>query len=165
MSGFCPMDPLATVINEQIVKKHTLPATYPEVLSKLAVVQDALLRCEQTAIRTEHILHGGMYARTIRLEPGTIISGALIKVPTTLIVQGHCEVLVNDGWATLIGYHVFPASAGRKQIFVARSKTMITMLFATQAQTVEEAEREFTDEAELLMSRKSENDVVTITGE
>ena len=56
------------------------------------------------------------------------------------------------------------ARAGRKQIFVTRKPTVITMIFRTDAQTVEQAEAEFTDEAELLMSRQSDSDLVLITG-
>lgn len=142
-----------------------LPPTSPEALSRLAAVQEVLLRGEQIAIRTEHVLHGGMYARTVRLPAGTVITGALIKVPTMLIVEGDCKVLVNDEWGELSGYNVFPASAGRKQVFVALSETRITMLFPTRAQTVDQAEKEFTDEWELLVSRHATEDTVIITGE
>jgi hypothetical protein len=38
------------------------------------------------------------------------------------------------------------------------------MIFRTDAKTVEQAEAEFTDEAEALMSRRNDNDTVTITG-
>lgn len=142
----------------------TLPPTCPQLLDRIAVVQDVLLSAEQIAIRTEHVLHGGMYARTIRLEPGVIVSGTLVKVPTLLIVDGPCSVLVNDGWADVDGYHVLPGSAGRKQICVTRGPVVFTMIFATKARTVAEAEAEFTDEAELLMSRHADGDLVTITG-
>jgi len=39
------------------------------------------------------------------------------------------------------------------------------MSFRTDAKTVEQAENEMTDEAELLMSRQSDGDTVTITEE
>jgi hypothetical protein len=64
------------------------------------------------------------------------------------------------------GYAVLPASAGRKQAFVAQADTRLTMVFPTSAKTVEQAEREFTDEIYLLGSRHgaAANHVV-ITGE
>ena len=40
----------------------------------------------------------------------------------------------------LCGYHVIPASAGRKQVFVAHADTDLTMLFPSHAATVEDAE-------------------------
>jgi hypothetical protein len=134
---------------------------------------EALSRVEefirtQTApaeIRTEHVLHGGMYTRTVRLLPGTLISGCLYKVPTMLIVNGEARVYVADGWTELSGYNVIAASAGRKQLFFAISEVEITMLFPTSARTVEEAENEMTDEADLLVSRQDGDDLITITGE
>lgn len=131
---------------------------------KLATMQEALLSVPQIEVKTEHIIHGGMYVRTIRIVPEVVLMGALVKVPTMLIVNGKTKVFTGDGWIELEGYHVIPANAGRKQIFVAQEETCITMIFPTDAKTVEEAEAEFTDEAEALMSRKSDNDTVVITG-
>lgn len=143
----------------------SLPACTPEMLAKIGDAQSILLAAEQIEVVTEHVLHGGMYARTIRLAPGVIITGALIKVPTVLIVNGFADVLVGDEWAQVIGYAVVPASAGRKQIFVTRSEVEMTMIFHTDAQTVAEAEDEFTDDSDQLMSRRSTRDVFVVTGE
>jgi hypothetical protein len=60
----------------------------------------------------------------------------------------------DDGAVPLEGYNVFSAAAGRKMAFVALSNTSMTMLFATQAKTVAEAEAEFTDEVDMLMTRR-----------
>lgn len=134
------------------------------LLEKLTSVQDELLKCPQIEIQTEHIIHGGMYTRTIRLAAGIVLMGALVKVPTVLIVSGKTKVFTGEGWIELDGYHIIPARAGRKQIFVTQEPTSITMTFRTDAKTVEQAEAEFTDEAEALMSRQNDNDTVTITG-
>lgn len=152
-------------MSELVHVGNVLPATSPDTLKKLAAVEDLLLANTQLAIRTEHILHGGMYARSIVLEPEQVITGALIRIPTILVVNGHCSMLVDDGWHMMNGYHVLPASAGRKQAFVAWSRTSLTMLFPTDARTVEEAEAQFTDEADRLLSRQSSEDTIIITGE
>jgi hypothetical protein len=128
-------------------------------------VQAAIEKLPQIDIRTDHIIHAGIYTRTIRLNRGDVIVGALIKVPTTLIVCGSTRMFTGAGWAELEGYNVLAARAGRKQVFVARTEVWITMSFRTDAKTVEQAEAEFTDEAESLMSRKSEFDTVTVTGD
>ena len=143
----------------------SIPATSAEALEKIDDVQSKLLAAEQIDLATEHILHGGMYSRTIRLQPGVIITGALIKIPTMLIFKGHADVLLGDEWVEMNGSCVICGSAGRKQVFVTRSETELTMIFPTKAKTVEEAEAEFTDEAGRLMSRRSTRDVVVITGE
>ena len=127
--------------------------------------EECISSCPQIELQTEHVIHGGMYARTIRLNANEVISGAHYIVPSLVIIEGDCLVSSGDGWIELSGFHVIPASTGRKQLFVARQETAITMLFRTDAKTVEDAEREFTDEHERLMSRNSQNDIVTITGE
>lgn len=142
-----------------------LPPTSEDVLAGVNRIQDAILQVPQVEIATEHVIHGGMYVRTIRLDAGVVLVGALIKVPTVLIISGSTRVFTGVGWIELEGYHVIPAGAGRKQIFVTRTETVITMAFRTDAKTVEQAEEEFTGEAEKLMSRHSDKDTVTITGD
>ena len=120
---------------------------------------------EQIPVYTEHLIHAGMYSRTITLPPDARLVGAFIKIPTLVIVVGCARVLVGKEWATIEGYAVLPASAGRKQIFESRGPLIITMMFPTQARTVDEAEHEFTDEFEILLSRKQDLNKVEITGE
>lgn len=141
-----------------------LPMMNDALLEKLTRIQNEILEKPQVEVNTEHVLHGGMYIRTIRLAPEVVLVGALVKVSTVLIVSGKTAVFTGEGWIELDGFHVIPARAGRKQIFVTREDTAITMIFRTDAKTVEQAEEEFTSEAEALMSRKNENDTVVITG-
>lgn len=149
-----------------IMREAALPPASPETLEKLASINDEILRHEQVPIATEHILHGGMYARTIRLQAGIVMMGSLIKRATVLIVNGPTSVLVGDDQAELEGYNVIPGCAGRKQLFVTRGPVEMTMIFPTQAKTVEEAEDEVFAEADGLMSRKDgSSDTITITGE
>ena len=92
--------------------------------------------------------------------------GQAFKVPTVLILSGEVTVLANDRAIEIQGYQVIPASSDRKQAFVAHTNTELTMIFATAATTVEEAEAEFTSEPELLASRQSSAlNVTIITGE
>ena len=131
-------------------------------------VQHTLLGTPQIEVHTEHIIHGGIYTRTIRMKPGTYVMGALYKVPTKVVLAGNLWAYVGQ-WKQFTGYHVIAASRGRKQIFATPPENLedavITMSFRTDARTVKEAENEMTDEAELLMSRKSGTDSVLITEE
>ena len=137
---------------------RALPPTTPEIIEKIALVEARIKPHESTLkVTMEHSLHAGMYARTCRLAPWMVITSVLIKIPTLLIVNGDCVVLAGDKWHEIMGYNVIPASAGRKQIYVTREETEITMVFPSNAKTVEEAEREFTDEYEnLLTTRQKE---------
>jgi hypothetical protein len=124
----------------------------------------ANLKREQTPIVTYHLIHGGMYARTITIPAGVLLTGALIKKATTLVINGDVTVANGDDQARLTGYHVLPASKHRKQAWLAHADTQVTMLFPTAAQDILTVEDEFTDEAELLFSRHGAN-VINITGE
>jgi hypothetical protein len=144
----------------------SLSASSATLLAKVTEFEQwSLANVPQVDVPTEHLLHGGMYARTLRIPAGTVVTGSFIKIPTILIFHGHAEMLTGAGWATVDGYGVLAGSAFRKQICVARTAVEVTMVFPTNAKTVEEAEREFTDEYEKLMSRKSAKDEITMTGE
>lgn len=117
-------------------------------------------------LETLNVLHGGMYARTLKIPAGTVVTGALIKVATILIIQGSVALWIDDKAVELHGYNVFAASAMRKQAIVALTEVNATMIFPSKAVTIAQAEDEFTDEAENLLTRKNNTNVKTIiTGE
>lgn len=130
-------------------------------------LEKRILACPQVQIKTVHVLHGGMYARTIVMPADIYLTGALVKIATLLTISGDVEVLIGDAISTRItGTVVLPASAGRKQAFRTYAETTITMTFPTAATTVEEAERGFTDQHDMLMSRRDpELNTIIITGE
>jgi len=142
-----------------------LPSTPPQVLEAIYALEAiSLERCEQVEIPTDQLLHAGMYVRTIEMAPGVVLTGALMKLATVLIVCGHAKMLAGAEWVELRGYNVIPASAGRKQVFESISRTWITMVFPSRAASAEEAEAEFTDDCERLSSRHSERNTVRMTG-
>ncbi len=137
-----------------------------KTLELLSGLHEWTKQFEQAPIATEHVLHGGMYARTIRLEPETLMNGSFIKLATLLIIHGHCLMVAGDEVAEIDGFNVIPGYAGRKSSFVTRGKVEMTMIFPTQAKTVEDAEEEVFGEADELMSRKDGNgNIVNVTGE
>jgi hypothetical protein len=145
-----------------------LPAAPAEAIAHIAAIEEKMRGLEQIHPQMEHVLHAGMYARTCRLAAGVAIVSVLIKIPTVLIVHGGAYVLAGDRWFQIVGYRCMPAAAGRKQVYVTFEPTEITMVFPSRARTVEEAEREFTDEAEALLSRREDQqdngDIVIVTG-
>lgn len=154
-------------MSDLIASTPRIPAMTAFAIDKVRQLEELAMDRPQTPLMTAHVLHGGMYARTISLPAGTMITGALVKVATMLIVEGDAIVYVGDAEPIrLQGYNVLPASAGRKQAFVAIEATNITMLLPTAAKTIEEAECQFTDEAHLLVSRRDVgSNHILITGE
>lgn len=143
-----------------------LPAMSKDALNKVRHLEELSMERPQITLRTHHTIHSGMYTRSIHMPAGALITGALIKIPTTLVINGHVKIYTGGEPLELTGYNVLTASAGRKQVFVAVSDVSLTMMFATNAKSVEEAEREFTDELAPLVSHRSpELNTIIITGE
>lgn len=143
-----------------------LPAMSRDDLDKVRALERVALEQPQVRIRTQHMFHAGMYARTITIPAGILLTGALIKRSTLLIAHGNAAVYIGDRVIAIDGYRVMPGAPGRKQVFLAIKDTDLTMIFPTDAKTVEEAEAEFTDETGMLFSRRDpELDTVIFTGE
>lgn len=148
-----------------IAAGQLLPAMRAEDVERVRQLESDLLSAPQPSLTTRHVLHGGMYSRTIHLPAGAVITGALVKVATTLIINGRVSVFIGSEVIELAGYNVIPASAGRKQAFLAHAEADLTMIFPTKSRTIQEAEDEFTDEAHLLLSRQQPEHDVFVIGE
>lgn len=147
-----------------LVPVTSIQSMTPAAIDMVRRLEDVTRALPQREIVTKHVFHAGMYARTITIPPRTVLTGALIKRSTLLVLCGDVKMFAHDGPRRLTGYHVLTCSAGRKQAFFSYSETSMTMSFATSAKTVAEAEKEFTDEYQLLMSNNCEN-IVEETGQ
>ena len=136
-----------------------VPAMNPRQIEAVENLKNALSKVPQVEVETSHVFHAGMYCRTVHMKKFVIFTGALIKIPTVVIISGDVSMYMGTGLVRLSGYNVLKGDAGRKQAFFCHEDTSITMLFATNATTAEEAEAEFTDEGDKLVSRRSANEV------
>lgn len=142
---------------DDVALRLTIPAMTDAAIEMVRRIENVAETLPQVPILTDHRLHAGMYARTIYVPAGVMVTGALIKVPTILILHGNAIVYVGDDVPMhCVGYNVLTAAAGRKQAFVAETDICLTMIFPTKATTIEEAEEEFTDEAHRLLTRRKE---------
>ena len=132
-----------------------LAAPSPTLLTKLDQAHNFISQFPQVPCPTEHLLHGGMYARTIRRGPGVVAVGSVILRATILIVHGPCTLIDGDGSRLdLVGYNVLRGLPGRKSLSLTHGDVEMTMIFPTLAATVEEAENEIFAEADQLISRR-----------
>lgn len=131
-----------------------IPAMSLENIEKVSSLENEALKLEQIDIETSHTFHAGMYARTVKIPAGTTITGALIKIPTILIISGNAVMFVDGEAKKVIGYHVYSASENRKQVFVAIEDSFLTMIFTTKSTSIESAEQEFTDEFNMLLTNR-----------
>jgi hypothetical protein len=147
-------------MSDYLAVASAIPPSSEETIQKVRLLEDRVRESPQVEFVTEHVFHAGMYARTVRIGPNVVFTSALIKCATLMIVHGELLVLAGDELIRIHGYNVLPAEAGRKQFYITGSQVELTMVFPSMARTVEEAEAEFTDEADMLLSRQQENDIV-----
>ena len=60
-----------------------------EQIAQVQALEAALLDLPQVEVQTQHVFHAGLYGRTITMPPGAVLTGALIKRSTLLIVAGQ----------------------------------------------------------------------------
>ena len=140
-------------MNNLATRATTLPAMSDAAIVKVRELETALLAMPQVDPATTHNLHAGMYARTITIPAGCVLTGAHIIIPTMLILSGDATVFDGVEPVRMNGYHVIQGYSGRKQAIHAHADTHLTMIFPTASQSVEACENEFTDEPEMLVSR------------
>lgn len=138
-------------MNAIVAARPALPAMSPADIAQVREWTDRARQLPQLWFTTDHLVHGGIYYRTVNLPAGSLVTGVLVKGATGLILDG--EGVVHIGSAPPLhvkGRTVLPAAAGRKQAFAAVTDLSMTMCMATDAKTVAEAEAAFTDELEYL---------------
>lgn len=77
----------------------------------------AIEHCDEVDIPIEQFIHEGVYYRTCKVPKDVAIIGALIKIPTTVIVSSDCYVTLGNTVGRLEGYSVIKAEAGHRQAF------------------------------------------------
>lgn len=134
-------------------------ATPPTLLSampspeKVREMEAMLVQLPQVDLQTSHVIHGGLYARTILIPAGTVLTGAQTARDNVCIVCGDIEVTTDEGVQRLTGFHVLPAKAGAKRAGVTHADTWWTTVFRTDATTVAECEDDVAAETEGLQTR------------
>jgi len=138
------------------------PATIEDVVPSLMASPESVRELEtymlsmpQVDLETSHLVHGRMYARTILIPAGTLLTGAETKCDNICVVVGDITVTTDDGTVRLTGHHVIPARAGFKRAGIAHADTWWTTLIQTDEADVSAIERQMTDEVELLQTNRS----------
>lgn len=150
-----------------IIPANTIAASLDAASRKINQLAHAIrVALPACAFVTEHFVHGGIYTRTIRLPAGAVCAAVRYVVPTTLIIEGSCDVWSNGELTHVEGYSVIKGSAGRKIAFTTHSEVKMSMMFATTETDIEKIQIEFTDEHDLLVPlSKTDEHVVFVTGE
>jgi hypothetical protein len=95
-----------------------------------------------------------LYGRQITIPVDTVLTGAPHKGEHLVTVCGDIAVSTDDGVQRFTGQGTFKASAGCKRIGVTFADTTWTTFHVVTAETIEDIERELTDEFEMLQTRR-----------
>lgn len=126
----------------------------PSDKDKVLAFEQMLLQEQQVHFPAEHLIHGGMYARTVLIPAGIAATGAELNVDTISILFGDITVSTDDGVQRLTGWHVLPASSGTKRVGVVHADTYWTTVMVNPASTVPEAEALMTDDHQRLLTNR-----------
>lgn len=121
--------------------------------AKVEELEAHVLQLPQVDLHTTHELSGGVYARTIVIPAGTVLTGAAHKKDHLNIMQGDITVSTDDGMKRMSGQHVIPTKAGMKRVGYAHSETIWTTICHTNLMDIESIEEELVEEPERLQTR------------
>lgn len=116
-------------------------------------LENLILQVPQVDLQTEHALSGKVYARTIHIPAGTVLTGATHKLDHVNVVCGDITVTTDDGPVRLTGYHVIQSKAGTKRAGFAHADTTWTTICHTQLSDIESIEDELVEESSQLQTR------------
>lgn len=122
--------------------------------SKYDALTDALLKLPQVDLQTTHVIAGGLYARTIKIPAGVVLTGAIHKKDHIDIMQGDVTVTTHEGTRRLTGHHVFETKAGLGRAGFAHTETLWTTICTTELTELSEIENELVANPEQLQTRQ-----------
>lgn len=123
--------------------------------SKVEHLEAALLKAPQVSLDTTHAMAGGVYARTITIPAGTVLTGAKHKKDHLNIMRGDISVTTDEGVKRFTGQHVIETKAGHKRAGFAHADTLWTTVCHTELTDVEAIEADLVEEPERLQTRQA----------
>jgi hypothetical protein len=118
-------------------------------------LERAMLEMPQLDLQTCHCLSGMVYARSIFIPAGGVLTGAEHKKDHVNIVFGDITVSTDDGMKRLTGFHVLPTKAGMKRVGYAHEDTHWVTCCHTQLEDIPAIEDELVKDAHLLQTRRA----------
>lgn len=120
---------------------------------RVSQLEAMVLTAPQVDLQTQHKLSGGMYARTIFIPAGTVLTGATHKRDHINVMVGDITVSTDEGMRRLIGFNVLETKAGMKRCGFAHADTQWTTISRTDLVVIEDIEDELVVESERLQTR------------
>lgn len=133
------------------------------IINKVGTLESIMQDLPQADIPTTHDFMGGMYARTIYLKKGMLLTGAIHLTDHLNIVTGDITIAGESGQKRYTGTHIVPSKAGTKRVGLVHEDTTWTTILKTNLTEVNEIEStlvttEFNDP-------RLENQIIEMIGE
>lgn len=115
--------------------------------AKVDVLQQELSKLPQYEPETRHFFHGGMYCREVFRPAGVLIVGAVHKKEHFyLVVSGTVAITDGEGHVQEVaGPRLFLSNPGTKRAVYAITDALCMTFHATDAVSVEQAEKELVE--------------------
>lgn len=136
-------------------KFKAAPAVAKPSRDQIEHLEQIILSGPQVDLQTTHALSGGVYARTIIIPAGTVLTGAVHKKDHINVVQGDITVSTDDGMVRLTGHHIIPTKAGAKRVGYAHQDTVWTTICHTNLEDIEAIEDELVEDSDRLQTRQN----------
>jgi hypothetical protein len=128
--------------------------------NKIGALEKCMLEMPQADIPVSHASNGGMYARTITIKAGTVLTGSIHLSAHLNIVHGDITIVTEEGERRYTGTHVIPSQPGTKRAGVAHADTVWTTILKTDETDVAKIEADFVtnnmDDPRLIAQRSIE---------
>ena len=110
----------------------------------------------QVQIDTQHHLVSGMYARTVFIPAGVVITGCTHKTDHISILSGDATLTLSDSVERITGYNVLPTKKGMTRAIFAHSDCWLTTICKTEHSELANIEDAQVEEAQTLQTRNPE---------
>lgn len=112
-----------------------------------------MLELPQVDMQTTHALSGGVYARTVFIPAGTVVTGATHRKDHICIIDGDVQTILDGESRRIDGRVVINGEKGVKRAVYAHSDTLWTTVCSTELTDIAEIEAELVEEPEQLQTR------------
>lgn len=134
---------------------ETLPAAPAPTRAHIERFESYLKTLPQREIALEHWLVGGLYFRQITIPADTLATGAVHRRDhVSVMVSGDMTALTDRGMERVMGYCKWQGRAGQKRVGYAHADTVWLTVHRCNAETVEAAEAELFEDAQMLLSNR-----------
>ena len=98
----------------------------------IALLEAEMLHHPQVDLSTTHTFGGGMYARTIHIPKGTLLTGEIHNFEhLNIISKGDISVLTENGAQRIQAPYIMASPPGTKRVGFAHEDTVWTTIHAT----------------------------------